>query len=213
MKTSKPDDNFYDKIKPRLYHRAGRELRLAHRVLDLGCGDCELTRYLSDTNGQETIGVDVSSVGFPDDLPTSGRHRRTECIAEDAERLDSIEAEAVDAIVMFWSFHEMKDPQAVLQQACRVLRTAGKILVVEFPRGSLAQKLWNENYYSSEELRSLLRQHGFKDIRVRQTARGQILWVTALRGNNCPENELRTSIRTYGKPKGSSAPQYSTKST
>jgi len=31
----KLSDNFYDKIKPRLYQRVGKELRLAYRVLDL----------------------------------------------------------------------------------------------------------------------------------------------------------------------------------
>jgi len=212
MKTDEPGDNFYDKIKPRLYRRVGRELQSAHRVLDLGCGDCTLARYLCDTNGQVTIGVDISSTSFPDDLRSSGYRQDIDCIAEDAERLDSIEDEAEDAIVMFWSFHEMNDPQADLRQAYRVLRTAGKILVVDFPQGSLAQELWNEDYYSSEELRSLLGRSGFKDIRVRQIEHGQVLWVTALRGNNCPENEVNTTVRTYAKPRESYALQYGIKS-
>ncbi len=38
MSTVKLSDNFYDKIKPILYQRVGKELHLVYRVLDLGCG-------------------------------------------------------------------------------------------------------------------------------------------------------------------------------
>lgn len=184
MKTDKLGNDFYEKIKPRLYRRVGRELRLAHRALDLGCGDCELARYLSDTYGHKTIGVDISSASFPDKWRTNRNWQLIRCIREDAARLDSIQDETIDAIVMFWSLHEMNNPQAVLQQAHRVLRTAGKILVVEFPRDSLAQKLWNENYYTSKELTSSLRKSGFKDIRAKRIEHKQILWVTGFRGRN-----------------------------
>jgi cyclopropane fatty-acyl-phospholipid synthase-like methyltransferase len=61
MSAMKLSDNFYDKIKPRLYQRVGKELRLAYRVLDLGCGACELARYLSETYGQKVTGVDISA--------------------------------------------------------------------------------------------------------------------------------------------------------
>ena len=54
----------YEKIKPRLHRRIGRELRLAHRVLDLGCGSCELVRYLADAYEQQVTGVDISSGSF-----------------------------------------------------------------------------------------------------------------------------------------------------
>jgi len=200
MKTDKLRDDFYDKIKPRLYRRVGRELRLAHRVLDLGCGDCALARYLSDTYGQETIGVDISFASFPDKWRTNGNWQRIRCIRDDAARLDSIEDESIDAIVMFWSLHEMNNLRAVLQQAHRVLRTAGKMLVVEFPRNSLAQKLWNENYYSSKELTGFLRKCGFKDIRAERIEHKQILWVTGFRGKTRSQNEEIIGINTPGTP-------------
>jgi len=65
MSDAKLSDSFYDKIKPRLYQRVGKELRLAYRVLDLGCGACELARYLSETYGQKVTGVDISADSFP----------------------------------------------------------------------------------------------------------------------------------------------------
>jgi ubiquinone/menaquinone biosynthesis C-methylase UbiE len=177
MATMKLPNNFYDKIKPRLYRRVGKELCLAYRVLDLGCGACELTRYLSETYGQKVTGVDISTNSFPNNRNITKDTRRIRCIRKDAARLSFVRNETIDAAIIFWALHEMKNPHAILQEAYRVLRPGGKIIVVEFPRNSLAQKLWNESYYTSKELTDSLRKAGFKDIRAKQIEHKQILWV------------------------------------
>jgi len=182
-----PEDlpnNFYDKIKPRLYQRVGRELRLAYRVLDLGCGACELARYLSKTYDQEVTGVDISADSFPNNRNITTHTRRVRCIRKDASRLTFIRNKTIDAAIMFWALHEMKNSQRILQETHRVLRPGGKILIVEFPRNSLAQKLWNESYYTIKELTNYLRKTGFKDIRAKRIEHKQILWVTGFRSNN-----------------------------
>lgn len=182
LRISSLPDNFYDKIKPRLYQRVGRELRLAYRVLDLGCGACELARYLSETYGQKVTGVDISANSFPKHRKMNKHAEHVPCIRKDAARLDRIQNRTMDAVILFWALHEMEDSQAVLQEAHRVLRPGGKMLVVEFPRNSLAQKLWNENYYSSNELAGSLRKAGFEDIRAKCIENKQILWVNGHRG-------------------------------
>jgi len=184
MAVAELTDNFYEKIKPRLHERIGRELRLAYRVLDLGCGDCELVRYLSETYGQKVTGVDIYANSFPNNRNITKNTRHIRCIRKDAARLSFIRNETVDAVVMSWALHEMKYPQVVLQEAHRVLRPGGKILVVEFPRGSLAQRLWNESYYNGKEIANLLCETGFENIQTKLIERRQILWVNGYRGTN-----------------------------
>jgi ubiquinone/menaquinone biosynthesis C-methylase UbiE len=183
METAKLSENFYDKIKPRLHECIGRELRAAKRVLDLGCGDCELVRYLADTYGQQVTGIDISGESFPDHQKIAKAGKNVRCIRKDANNLKFLYG-TVDAVIIMWALHEMKQPWTVLRQAYCVLRPGGKVLVVEFPRNSLAQKLWNENYYTSKELAGFLRKAGFKDIRAKRIEHKQILWVTGFRSKN-----------------------------
>jgi demethylmenaquinone methyltransferase/2-methoxy-6-polyprenyl-1,4-benzoquinol methylase len=183
METTKSSENFYDRIKPRLHERIGLELRGAKRVLDLGCGDCELVRYLADTYGQQVTGIDISGESFPDYQEIAKAGKNVRCIRKDANNLEFI-YETLNAVVIMWALHEMRNPQAVLKEAHRVLRPDGEVLVVEFPYNSLAQKLWNENYYTSKELADSLRKAGFRDVQAKRIECKQILWVTGFRSKN-----------------------------
>jgi len=171
-------DDFYERIKPRLHKRIGRELRLARHVLDLGCGSCDLVRYLAETCHQEMTGVDVVSNGFP-------KRRRSHdgvpfrCLRRDAARLPFAADGSADAVVTMWALHEMKRPQAILVETRRVLRPGGELLVVDFPKDSLAQRLWDEDYYRPDDVKHLLEKTGFSDIRVRLIERGQVIWARA----------------------------------
>jgi len=172
--------NFYDRIKPRLFKRIGRELRLAGRVFDFGCGSCDLVQYLADRYEQRITGVDISSKSFPAQIKRTG-HRQIRCIRKDAAYLEFVSNKSVDAVVIMWALHEMKHGGEILQEAKRILRPGGEILIVEFPKDSLAQQLWNEDYYSLDELKSLLDCAGFQNIGVWLIEHGQIIWAKAFR--------------------------------
>jgi len=197
MSPAKMSDNFYDKIKPRLYQRLGKELRLAYRVLDLGCGACELAQYLSKTYGQKVTGVDISANNFPNRRNINKNTKRIRCIRKDAARITFIRNETIDAAMIFWALHEMQNPQKILQESYRVLRPGGKILIVEFPRNSLAQRLWNENYYSKQELTTYLRRAGFKDIQARLLENKQILWVSGYHGTKGTNESEGIKVKVY----------------
>jgi len=171
-------DDFYERIKPRLHTRIARELRLARHVLDLGCGSCDLVRHLAETCRQEVIGVDIVSDGFPKRrCAREGVPFR--CLRRDAARLPFAADGSADAVVATWALHEMKRPQAILAETRRVLRPGGELLVVDFPKDSLAQRLWDEDYYRPDEVKQLLEGTGFSDVRVRLIERGQVIWARA----------------------------------
>ena len=175
-------DDFYEKIRPGLYRRIGEELREARRVLDLGCGGCELGRFLTETYGQEVIGVDVADGSFPDRHELKRCTRPLlKCVKADARRLAFLAAGAVDAVVMVWALHELEKARAVLVEAKRVLRPGGTLLIVDFPRGSLAQRLWNEDYYTPHQVSQLLAATGYVGISTRLVEHRQVLWAKGLR--------------------------------
>jgi len=186
MGIAKLSDNFYDKIKPRLYQRVGKQLHSANHVLDIGCGNCELAGYLSKTYGQKVTGIDISSESFPDKEKINKDWPLVKCVRRSASKLNFVQSEIIDVVVMFWSLHEMNNPKAVLQQVYSVLKPGGRVLIVEFPSKSLAQKLWNEKYFSKEQLMKYLDDAGFEHIQARLIENKQILWVN---GYSCAKNK------------------------
>jgi ArsR family transcriptional regulator len=169
-------DDFYERMKPRLHRRIGRELRLARRIFDFGCGSCDLVRYLAETYHQNVTGVDIASDSFPK-RRRRGDGARFRCLRRSAVRLPFAADGAADAVVMMWSLHEMKSPRAVLVETRRLLRPGGELLVVDFPRKSLARRLWDEKFFRPAEVERLLEKAGFLDIRLRLIERGQIIWA------------------------------------
>jgi ArsR family transcriptional regulator len=171
-------DDFYDRIKPRLHKRIGRELRLARRIFDFGCGSCDLVRYLAESYRQKVTGVDIASDSF-----SKRRHSsdgaRFRCLRRSAVQLPFAADGSADAVVMMWSLHEMRSPRAVLAETRRLLRPGGELLVVEFPRNSLARRLWNEKFFRPAEVERLLEKAGFLDIQLRLIEREQIIWARA----------------------------------
>ncbi len=153
---------------------------MAGRILDLGCGSCELVCYLARTYRQQVIGVDVSDGSFPRRRHTADGCR-FRCIRKNAKRLNFVKDQSMDAVISTLAFHEMEHPKAILAEAYRVLRPGGELVIVDFPKDSLAQKLWNENYYVPEDLKQMVSDGGFEDVHLRRIERGQVMWITGCR--------------------------------
>ncbi len=181
MARKKIPDNFYNKIKPCLYERIGKELSVAYRILAVGCGTCELVRFLKNRYRQQVTGVDVSSEKFPKRQSQSGAKGYVRCVHADASRLTFLQSASIDAAVAMWALHEIVKPDAVLREVRRKLRPRGRVLIVDFPRRSLAKRLWDENYYTLFQVRSMLKKAGFQEVRAQMIERHQVIWATALR--------------------------------
>jgi len=167
-------DNHYDRIKDWLWRRIAWEVRFARHVLDIGCGSCELDRFVARENRQDVLGIDISDGSFPED---QGANSQLDCRRADARKLDFLKDDSIDAVVSLYSLHEMEKPIDVLKEAQRIVRLGGGMLIVDFPRGSLAQRIWNENYYALEEVAEMLRQGGFGHVESRLIAQGQLIWA------------------------------------
>ncbi len=174
-------EGYYDRIKPRLYRRIGRELRVAYRVVDFGCGSCELVRFLRDNYRQRVTGIDISDDDFPGHGGPRNKRSSRECIKADAADVGFIRDGTVDAVVSMWALHEMDQPKRVLREAYRVLRPGGEILIVDFPRDSIAQQLWDEQYYTVQEVGDMLNETGFSDVKTKTIERRQIIWARGFR--------------------------------
>ena len=181
MRSKDAPDDFYQRIHARLYQRIGRELSVAHHVLDLGCGSCELAQFLRKAYRQRVTGVDISDGKMPRHDRAQGSRGPLRCIKADASKLDFLSDGSVDAVVTTWALHEMDDRPHAVAEAYRVLRPGGKILIVDFPRGSLAQRLWNEDYLTPVQAAALLSGAGFVRVRARVIHEGQVIWGVGFR--------------------------------
>ena len=64
---------------------------MARRVLDLGCGRCELADYLALAYEQEVTGVDISDEKFPKRRTKPRGAGKRKCVKTDAGRLGFLE--------------------------------------------------------------------------------------------------------------------------
>ena len=162
---------------------------MARRVLDLGCGRCELADYLAHAYEQEVTGVDISDESFPKRRTKPRGAGKRKCVKTDAKRLGFLENSSIDAAVSLWALHEMAHPEAVLGEAFRVLRPGGQILIVDFPRNSLAMKLWSENYFAPGRIKRMLSDAGFAGVKCRLIERSQIVWCSGQKKANTPHKD------------------------
>lgn len=107
-------------------------LRLAtrpvERVADVGGG-----------SGRATVGLDASErfvVDISAGMLSRARERGLDCVRGDAGRLPLADA-SVDAVTVVDALHHMPDQRAVVEEATRVLRPGGVLVVREFDPSTL----------------------------------------------------------------------------
>ena len=167
-KMSEIEETIYDRIEERLYEIIVQRVKPSKWVLDVGCGDCKLVNTLAQKAGCRAIGVDIDGSGFAKGLKEaqeSDISERIDCIKADARYLASVFAKAFEVAVSVYALHEYEEPFRVLEQVKEVLKPGGKMVVVDHLKGSTAEKLWSEKYYTARQVEDMLRETGFGNVK------------------------------------------------
>jgi trans-aconitate methyltransferase len=146
------------------------------RILDLGCGDGQLTQRIGAT-GAQVSGADLSP-----EMVAAARARGIAAKVADAEALPHPDG-AFDAVFSNAALHWVRDHEAMLAQVHRVLKPGGRFVaemgghgniaairvafIAALARHGLADREDGVNYYPTPEAYSRrLARHGFRVERI-----------------------------------------------
>ncbi len=190
--------NRYERFRPRMFHLIGKELAGAKRVLDVGCGRCELCCYLARRLKCEVVGVDLNEEKLQEGR-TRAEHRhlrrRVRCEKADVSRLDAFPPASFDAAVSVYALHEIARPVLALRSVARALKPRGKFVVVDFPSDSEAAELWHEAYYTPGQAAGMMARAGLDVLRSERLAGGHLMMLIATPKSAKPSSRRRSARR------------------
>jgi ArsR family transcriptional regulator len=136
-------------------------------VGDLGCGTGQVSESLAPFV-HRVIGIDGSEAMLAAASRRLDRLTNVELRSGELERLP-VESRALDAAVIFLALPYVADPSVVINEAARVLRGGGRILIVDLAshdREEYRQRLGHQALgFSGEQLQNWLESAGFERFR------------------------------------------------
>ena len=143
----------------------------AERALDVGCGTgAFLARLLARHPAQDAAGVDASRGMLAEARRKLAAHPHVRLVHAPAEALP-FAADAFDVVVSASAFHFFPDPRAALAEAARVLRSGGRLVLLDWRRDAWRMKALGAvlrytdrayvRAYTPAELAAMLRAAGF----------------------------------------------------
>ena len=164
--------------KERIQEKIMRTLDKPESILDVGCGNCDMVRFLAENIAQKAVGIDIRGDGFHGQVrsTTDGTYHSADCVKGDAHSMDSFFDEQFDAVIAVHTFHELSNPETALSEMKRVLKPDGKLFIADFAKG---ETRWHERYYTPEQVKAMLIERGFKQIEVEKVPDVPFLFAVA----------------------------------
>jgi ubiquinone/menaquinone biosynthesis C-methylase UbiE len=156
----------------------------ANSILDVGCGDCGLVRFLARDVASRAVGIDIVAKWMTEDVGNhaAGSHR-TQCVQGDVHSMGDFLDGTFDAVVTVRTLHELSRPADALLEMHRVLKRGGRLLVGDFSKGHEGEITWGERFYAPDEIGRMLDASGFEDIQVREIPEEHFVFATGLKGS------------------------------
>lgn len=170
--------NIYEELESILFKSIARRFREAERILEIGCGECELVHYLAEKTHSWIVGVDID----PENHKKSDRGSHLiHCIKGDAHSLNFFRDKIFNACISLYTLHELEHPIKALKEIYRVLKKRGICAVIDFIKGSSAEKIWKEDYYTPERMSYFLKRAGFREVVLEFPKDRELVWITGVK--------------------------------
>jgi SAM-dependent methyltransferase len=145
------------------------------RVLDVGCGDGKLIRFLL------SLGIEAEGMDFDPQAVAAARSRGLSVTCGTLDE-QSYPAACFDAVTMDNSIEHLLDPLATLREIVRILKPNGRLIVATPNADSLGHRLFGQSWFHLDPPRhvyifdcrtlpSIVAKAGFAKVSVSTSAR------------------------------------------
>ncbi len=168
------DEELYNRLEKDVHRLLVELLGSQGPILEIGCGDCRHVDKLARATGAKVVGIDINGDKLPGKSP---RRTGADCMQVNAEAVSGTVKGRFSSAVARFVVHELKHPKLVLREAFKVLRRGGVVVLADPVKGSIAEQLYQEEYYTAGQLVGFLRWAGFSEVDCTFLGNGNLAFV------------------------------------